>query len=190
MPDSEVSDVRSSIALCPLRRATRAYHARCERTAGRQRVRLQRVLRGRNCASVYRCARGPAGAVGEVAGPLTATSKEVGPGASCVHSRVPFPCRGNAIVARPRQSLMMPAACNFPVNGAERAGIICRREHGVYRTKPVYKIRSARPPTTLPIKSIPITSSKSIAGLVLHSVAANGVIVVAPCTQFTKPIAR
>jgi hypothetical protein len=35
-----------------------------------------------------------------------------------VHSRARSPYRGNEIVARPRQSLMMPAARNFPVNGA------------------------------------------------------------------------
>jgi hypothetical protein len=37
-----------------------------------------------------------------------------------VHSRVPSPYRGNAIVARPRESLMMAAARNFPVNEAVR----------------------------------------------------------------------
>jgi hypothetical protein len=35
-----------------------------------------------------------------------------------VHSRVPSPYRGNAIVARPRQSLMVLATRNFQVNGA------------------------------------------------------------------------
>jgi hypothetical protein len=35
-----------------------------------------------------------------------------------VHSRARSPYRGNEIVARSRQSLMMPAARNFPVNGA------------------------------------------------------------------------
>jgi hypothetical protein len=40
------------------------------------------------------------------------------PGASCVHSRVPSPYRGNAIVARPRQSLMVLATRNFQVNVA------------------------------------------------------------------------
>lgn len=41
------------------------------------------------------------------------------PKASCVHFRVPSPYRGNAIVARPRQSLMMAGTRNFPVNGAD-----------------------------------------------------------------------
>jgi hypothetical protein len=37
-----------------------------------------------------------------------------------VHSRVPSPYRGGAIVARPRQSLIRAAVLNFPVNEAVR----------------------------------------------------------------------
>jgi hypothetical protein len=79
------------------------------------RVAARRGLPGR---SVWARRQPAACNISEWGPELIRTNLKWDPEASCVHSRVPSPYRGNAIVARPRQSLMVLATRNFQVNVA------------------------------------------------------------------------